>query len=393
MERADVVVIGAGLIGSAIAWRLAQAGRRVVLLDRGEPGSEASWAGAGLLQPEAGREASPETLRLWLESLAMYDEFVREVREATRATFEYRVSGRLVLALDEAQEETLRTRAQAQVDAGIPYEWLSGDDVRRMEPSITPDVRAALYYRQHGLVDNRGLSRALALAAAIAGAEVRPYEPAIEIAVSGDRVGGVETPNGRIAADVVVNAAGCWSGLLAPTRAVIAQQDKGKTVGPDHQRSSASSIPGDLIVRPAKGEIIALEARPRPIDRVITIPGGSISARADGRIVVGATIIHGSFRKEITADGVAKMLTAATRAIPSLRDARFLEAWTGLRPHSLDDQPIIGPDRIAGLYWATGHFTMGILSTPATADVVASVIEGRPPRVPINSMSPRRFER
>jgi glycine oxidase len=370
MERADVVVIGAGLIGSSIAWRLAQGGRRVILLDRGEPGAEASGAGAGLLQPEAGREASPETLRLWLESLAMYEEFIREVQDVTRTLFEFRICGRLVIALDEAQEAALRTRAKAQDDVGIPYEWVSGDDARRMEPALAPDVRAALFYRQHGLVDNRGLSKALALAAAMAGADVRPYEPALEITVAGGKVDGVTTVNGHIAADVVVNAAGAWSSLLAP---------------------AATGVEHRLIVGPAKGEIIALESQPRPIERVVTAPGASISARADGRIVVGATIIPGSFRKEITADGVARMIAAATRAVPCLGQARFLDAWTGLRPHSLDDQPVIGADRIAGLYWATGHYTMGILSTPATAAVVADLIEGRPPRVPIRSLSPRRF--
>lgn len=392
MEHADVVVVGAGLIGSAVAWRLAQAGRKVILLDRGEPGGEASSAGAGLLQPEAGREASAETLRLWLESLAMYQDFVREVREVTRAPFEFRICGRLVVAFDESQESALRLRARAQDDAGIPYEWLSGDDVRRIEPAVTPEVRAALFYRQHGLVDNRGLVRALASAAASAGADVRPYEPVFEIALAGGRVDGVETPRGRVAADVVVNAAGCWSSLLVPSAAREIRFEQGQAYVSEYERSPGG-VAQDLIVRPAKGEIIALEARPRPVERVVTAPGASISARGDGRIVVGATIIHDTFDKQITADGVAKMLDAARRAVPALGAARFVEAWTGLRPHSPDDQPVIGPDRLGGLYWATGHFTMGILSTPATADVLASLIEGRAPRVPISSMSPRRFER
>ena len=372
MERADVVVVGAGLMGCSIAWRLAQAGRRVVLLDRGEPGAEASSAGAGLLQPEAGREATPETLQLWIESLAMYDGFVREVHDATGAAFEFRVSGRLVIAFDEAQEAALRQRSRAQVDAGIPFEWLSSEDVRRMEPSLAPDVRAALYYPHHGLVDNRRMVTALAQAAALTGVDVRTYEPAVAVATSGGRAEGVETVGGRISADAVVIAAGCWSGFLSP-------------------RGSVSL--DDRHVGPAKGEIIALEARPRPIERVISTEGASISARGDGRIVVGATVIPGSFHKEVTANGVARMLAAAVRAVPSLRDACFVEAWTGLRPRSLDDQPIIGADRMAGLFWATGHFKMGILSTPATADVVAGLVEGKTPRLSITSMSPLRFER
>src|SRR5579883_271262 len=282
MERADVVVVGAGLIGSAVAWRLAQAGLRVVLLDRGEPGQEASWAGAGLLQPEAGREASPELLRLWLESLAMYDDFIRELREATSADVEFRLCGRLVLALDAAEEAALHQRAEAQRAAGIPCEWLTAAEVRRREPAVTPDVRAALYFPQHGLVDNRRLVRILALAAAMAGARVRGYEPVVAIAARGGRVEGVATANGRIAADVVVNAAGCWAGQLLPER----WPSLGKEESPSP------------IIGPAKGEIIALEAQPRPLAHVVSTRDASVSARADGRIVVGATVIHGTFDRQ-----------------------------------------------------------------------------------------------
>jgi glycine oxidase len=377
MERADVVVVGAGLIGSAVAWRLAQAGLRVVLLDRGEPGQEASWAGAGLLQPEAGREASPELLRLWLESLAMYDDFIRELREATSADVEFRRCGRLVLALDAAEEAALHQRAEAQRAAGIPCEWLTSAEVRRREPAVTPDVRAALYFPQHGLVDNRRLVRILALAAAMAGARVRGYEPVVAIAARGGRVEGVATANGRIAADVVVNAAGCWAGQLLPER----WPSLGKEESPSP------------IIGPAKGEIIALEAQPRPLAHVVSTRDASVSARADGRIVVGATVIHGTFDRQVSVDGLTRLLTAATTAVPALRAARFVEAWTGLRPYTPDEQPILGPDEITGLYWATGHYKMGILSTPATAAVMADLIAGRSPRMPISSMSPRRFVR
>ncbi|MBX6770109.1 MAG: glycine oxidase ThiO [Chloroflexi bacterium] len=377
MERADVVVVGAGLIGSAVAWRLAQAGLRVVLLDRGEPGQEASWAGAGLLQPEAGREASPELLRLWLESLAMYGDFIRELREATSADVEFRLCGRLVLALDTAEEAALHQRAEAQRAAGIPCEWLTAAEVRRREPAVTPDVRAALYFPQHGLVDNRRLVRILALAAAMAGAHVRGYEPAVAIATRGGRVEGVATANGRIAADVVVNAAGCWAGQLLPER--------WPSLGGEESPSP--------IIGPAKGEIIALEAQPRPLAHVVSTRDASVSARADGRIVVGATVIHGTFDRQVSVDGLTRLLTAATTAVPALRTARFVEAWTGLRPYTPDEQPILGPDEITGLYWATGHYKMGILSTPATAAVVADLVAGRSPRMPISSMSPRRFAR
>ncbi|HLZ07903.1 MAG TPA: FAD-dependent oxidoreductase [Chloroflexota bacterium] len=389
MDRADVVVVGAGLIGSAIALRLAQQGRSVVLLDRGEPGRESSSAAAGLLQPDAGREANPQTLGLWLRSLAQYSQFVDEIRQLTGAALEYRRCGRLVAALDEEQEAALRIRAAHQVAAGIAYEWLAAEDVKRCEPAANPGIWAAIYYPQHGLVDNQTLSRSVPTAAALAGAQVRPFEPALSISYSSARVDGVVTPLGKIAADVVVLAAGCWSSLLAPNGAPSTSD---ATPTPRLFEYQAPASGGWLApVRPAKGELVILRLATKPIERVITIPGASISARSDGRIVVGATILDHGFNKELTAAGVAELIAAARSAVPSLDRARYVEGWAGLRPRTPDDQPIVGADRIAGLYWATGHFSMGILSAPATAEVVTALIEGRAPPIPVDSLSPERF--
>ncbi len=391
MDRADVVVVGAGLIGSSIAWRLAARGRRVVLLDRGEPGAEASSAAAGLLQPEAGREAAPPLLRLWLASLARYPEFVAEVREVTGAAFEYRVCGRLVPALDDEGAGALPARARVQAEAGIPCDVLSGDEARRLEPALTPNARAALHFPHHALVDNQRLAPAVVTAAARAGADVRPYEPVVAIATSGGRVAGVVTTRGRIAADVVVNAAGAWA-------ATIGCED-GRTIdwlGEPHRTEDQPRLTDGgptPLVRPAKGEVVVLWQRPRPFERIISLPGGSVSTRADGRIVVGATVLEAGFSKELTAEGVGRMLDVALSAVPSLRAARFDQGWAGLRPRTPDDQPIVGADCLTGLYWATGHFKTGVLSTPVTADVVTSLIEGTTPPIPVDALGPARFGR
>lgn len=380
MERTDVIVIGAGLIGCSIAWRLALTGRKVVLLDRGEPGGEASSAAAGLLQPEAGREAGPPLLALWLDSLARYPSFVAEVREATGAAFDFRVRGRLVVALDEAEEAELRERAREQDRAGIPYQWLDAAEIRRLEAAVTPAARAALYYPQHGLVDNARLTSAVASAAALAGVDVRPYEPAIEVVTSQGRVAGVATSRDRYAADAVVNCAGSWAAALRPGERF-----------PRAAARSAENAESSPLVRPAKGEIIALHSSVRPIEAVVSIGSGSVSARSDGRVIVGATVRDAGFDKRLSADGVDRMLRAAFTAIPALREARFLEGWTGLRPRTPDQQPIIGPDAVSGFFWATGHFKMGILSAPTTAEVVAALIDGRRPPVPVDQLGPDRF--
>jgi glycine oxidase len=365
VEQTEVVVVGGGLIGSSIAWRLAQSGRKVILLERGEPGGEASSAALGGLQPEAGREAGPQLLALWLRSLEQYERFVAELRETTGAAFEYRASGRLVLAFDEREEAALRERFTAQRVAGIPCEWLTGDAARQLEPALSPRVRAALRFPRHGLVDNQRMSPVVATAAARAGVIVRPFEPVLALREVAGRVVGVETTSGKIGADAVVNAAGSWAGLVA----------------------------GSLrhAVEPAKGEIIALGARVRPVEHVISSTGGSIAARSDGRVIVGATVRHAGYDKTLSADGVGQMLAAATSAIPALSQARFLDAWTGLRPLTPDEQPILGEDERAGLFWATGHYKMGILAAPATAEVIAALVEGKAPPVQVDELSPRRF--
>lgn len=386
MERADVVVVGAGLIGSAIAWRLAQAGRKVTLLDRGEPGAEASTAAVGGLQPEAGREASQPLLDLWLTSLAGYGDFVGELRETTGAAFEYRVCGRLNVALDDKQDEALRAAVKAQGAAGIACDYLTGDEARRLEPALTPTARSALYFPTHALVDNQRMSPVVATAAALAGVDVRPHEPILAIASSGGRIDGVQTSRAQIAADVVVNAAGSWAAGLVPTVTQYRKSASLRDLAGDEQTRQP-------IVRPMKGEVIALQTPTRRFERIITVAGGSLSPRADGRVIVGGTVVEAGFDKVLTAGGVAELIAAAVTAVPALQSARFLDAWTGLRPRTPDDQPIIGEDRIAGLFWATGHFKTGILAAPATADAVRCLIEGRQPTFAVEALSPRRFER
>lgn len=361
----DVIVVGAGIIGSSIAWRLAQTSRTVTLLDRGEPGAESSSAAGGALIPEA-PSLHPDLLRLYLASLRAYRGYVDEIREATGAPFEYRAPGRLYLALDDERVPALQAHARLQVQHDVRAEWLSGDDVRRLEPAVTPEQRGGVYFRDHALVENSQLSRAVAQAAARAGAEVRSHERVHALALDRDRVVGVETHRGRLPAESVVLAAGCWSSQLTPWR-------------PD-------------LLTPAKGQMIALHVAPRPIERMVGMAGCTIVPRADGRMMVGATRHDGDPSRDLTAEAVGRMVAYAIKLVPALAAARFADAWTGSRPLTADGLPVIGrDDDVGGLYWATGHLGMGILSAPTTAECVSALIDGQRPPVSLEAFAVSRF--
>jgi glycine oxidase len=368
MEHADVVVVGAGLIGSSIAWRLAQRGKRVVLLDKGEPGTEASWAAAGVLIPTAG-ETVTQLYQLYRASHAAYPAFVDEVRDATGSQVEFRQCGQLVLAFDEREEGLLRQRLEHQRRADFPAELLSPEEARRLEPAINPELRLALRFPTHGLVDNRTFARSMVAAALRTGVTVRANEAVLSLSLAGDRVTGVETSRSSISADVVVNAAGAWSSQLTPW------------------------LKGAMTA--AKGEIIALRTERRPVDHIVSVNAGtaSVSTRSDGRSLAHATHFDGIFDKDVRGSSVRYLLGVAERAVPGLSDAPFYEAWAGLRPLSADGLPIIGPDQRTGLLWATGHHGNGILSAPITAEIIARLVHGEPSPVAIDDFSPRRFER
>jgi glycine oxidase len=364
----DVVVIGGGIIGCSIAWRLAQTGRRVALLERGRVGGEASSAAGGIFIPDASPDIAPDHLNFWVTSNAMYPAFVEEVRAATGHAFEFRVSGRLVVALNDEEIAQLQAHYARQEAAGIRARWLSGADARAAEPLLTPDAQAAIFYPDHGLVDNPKLTVALGAALRAAGGDLFENRGAVGLVLEGERVVGVDTPTGPVNAPVVVNSAGSWSGLI-------------------DRRAPAP-------IRPAKGQMLAVDRGAGRMERIIAGVVGSAVPRADGRTLIGATVHDVGFDKDVIAGDVFGLFERAVRVVPSLRDARFLEAWAGLRPIAPDRRPVIGRDpEIAGLVWATGHFTMGILLAPATAKAVAELIVSGDTPAAIAGFGVERFRR
>ena len=366
------VIIGAGVIGLGIAWRLAQAGCRVSLFDRGEAGRGASWAAAGMLAAAVETEPGEEPLLpLALDSQRLWPDFAHELEAVAGISVDYRGEGTLVLALNRDDAEQLRHSFDFQRRLGLDLEWLTAAEARRREPHLKPGIAAAVLSPRDHQVDNRCLGRALAAAVRKAGAALHEHCPVREIMVSGGRAAGVVTDQGREEADVVVLAAGAWSreiGGLAP-----------------------QALPP---VRPIKGQMLALQMDPTApiLSHVVWLPrGGYLVPRKDGRLIVGGTVEEKGFDTAITAGGLLALIEGAWRAVPAIEELPVAETWVGFRPGSRDDAPMLGPGAIDGLVVATGHHRNGILLTPVTAAVVSDYILTGRLREIARPFSPQRF--
>jgi glycine oxidase len=369
--RPKTVIIGAGVMGLGIAWRLAQAGCAVAVYDRHEAGHGASWAAAGMLAAAVETEPGEEALlALTLESQHMWPEFARELELATDISVGYRDEGTIVVALTRDDAEQLRFTYDFQRSLGLDLEWLSGSEARRREPHLRPGVSGAVFSPGDHQLDNRRLTQALAAAARNAGVVLYEHDPVLEVEVAGARVTAVVTEHGRDPTDVVVLAAGAWSREIAGIPAV--------------------HLPP---VRPIKGQMLALSMDPAsPLLRHVTwLPRGYLVPRRDGRLVVGGTVEERGFDDRITAGGLLALIEGAWRAVPAIEELPVVETWVGFRPGSRDDAPMLGPSGIDGLVYATGHHRNGILLTPLTAAAISAyLLTGRLPEV-AQSFTPERF--
>jgi glycine oxidase len=371
LSRPRTVVIGAGVMGLSIAWRLAQAGCAVTVYDRGEAGHGASWAAAGMLAAAVETEPGEEILLgLTLESQRQWPDFARELETATGMSVGYRDEGTVVVALNRDDAEQLRFTYDFQKRLGLDIEWLSGAAARQREPHLRPGIPGAVLSPNDHQVENRALAAALAAAAKQAGAIIHEHCPVHEIETVGDQVRGVVTANGRMPADVVVLAAGAWS----------------RDIG---------GIPAAYVppVRPIKGQMLALRMDPAaPLLRhVIWLPRGYLVPRLDGRLVIGATVEERGFDDSVTAGGLLALIEGAWRAVPAIEELPVIETWVGFRPGSRDDAPMLGPSGIEGLVVATGHHRNGILLTPVTAQSISRYILTGQLAENLRPFSPERF--
>jgi glycine oxidase len=369
--RYDVIVVGAGVIGLACAWRAARDGARVCVLERDRPAAGATGVAAGMLAP-VGEAAWGEErlLSINLESLRRWPAFAADLEADGGAEVGFATHGALHVALDGDETEELRRRYELHRGLGLESEWLGASACRRLEPGLATAVRGGAHVPGEASVDPRRLTAALIAAGEGRGVEIHS---GAEVAAAERRAGAwaVCTADGRsFEAGILVAAAGCWSGQAEWL--------------PPADRPA---------VRPVKGEILTLRGSPaEPVcDRIVVGERIYMVPRPDGRLIVGATVEERGFDTTLTAGGVHELLREAYRLLPEIAELELDEASVGLRPGSPDNAPLIGPGATEGLLLATGHFRNGVLQAPLTAECVAALISGERPSFDLSPFSPQRF--
>lgn len=364
MKNWDAIVIGAGIIGLSLAIELNRQGLRVLVVEKGKPGREASWAAGGMLV-DSPAETQPALRELATASAQMYPEFVRELEDESGLKIDLRSVGTIVLTLAEtgvgdhsAKQSSDSTRAYTlpQPLAELEPALQNSDDGER---------RFTALFLKERCVDPRHLT-----AAALGAARHRGVDFS-----SGDEVQGVEVANGKacgvltnktgFAASMVVNCAGAWSGQIAPY-----------------------SFP----TRPVKGQMLCvIMPKKEMVRHVMRAPEVYLIPRSDGRMLIGATAEEAGFEKRTVPETIKKLRQAAIDLVPRLVEARILESWAGLRPGTPDGLPIMGATPTPGYFVATGHFRDGILLAPVTARVIGQVMTGQKPELDLSTFAAARF--
>ncbi len=371
MKAYDVAIVGGGLIGGSIAFELAAEKMSVALLDRQKPGREASWAAAGMLSPGPHSPEDETLVPFAKESLRIYPEFIAAVEEASQKNTPFLREGTLEI-FHGAEGINERDRfVTLYRRLGLRAEPITIEAAGKMEESLEPAARAAAWLEDEATVDPRLLMEAVLAGAMGRNVSVRPDSGVTSLLIEGERCTGVAVGGDRFAAKFVVLAAGCYTTQIVTTFHELAR------FAP---------------TRPVRGQMVALRHQDIRMRRVLRSERGYLVPRPDGRIIAGSTLEEAGFDKRVTLGGIQKILGAALELVPALAGSEILETWSGLRPGTPDNLPILGPTEVEGLLVATGHYRNGILLAPATAKAVKNWITAGHTELPVAPFSPSRFK-
>jgi glycine oxidase len=362
-----VIVIGAGIAGLAVGWRLAEAGADVVVFERGFAGGEATWAAAGMLASAAETGPGDDPIALLADDArARWPGFAADLEAASGMPIGFARTGGLMTAFDQHRADELMRLANELREAGKDIAWLSSTEARRHEPRLSPDLCGALYSPDDAQVNNRALGAALARALRGAGGNLHEHCEAIGLHIESGEARGVLTTRGPQRADRIVLALGAWTDRFTVEL-------------------------GAPAVSPAKGQMAALRCPPGaelPKLRIMSEPVYLVPR--ENHLLVGATIEDRGFDLSVTRDAVEGLLAAATRTMPALADWPFAESWAGLRPRTANELPVLGESRVKGIFIAGGLFRNGILFAPSVADILCRLLLGGRPDPFAQAFAPAR---
>lgn len=349
--RYDVLILGGGIIGGALAEALAKRRQRVCVLERGTMGCEASNAAAGVLSAQTDLESPGPLFEFCQHSRRLYPGWIRRLERASGLSLGYHEDGILYLAFAEETVRRMEQRLRWQVRLGYKAERWSVREARRREPQAGAEARAGFFFPTEAQLLNATLMQALRISCRKAGVVVRERTEVLRVLTRGGRVTAAHTDRGTFHAPVIVNCLGSWASL------------------------------GDTLwlkppVVPAKGQMLGFQAPKGFLRHIIMSEGGYAVQHRDGYLIAGSTVEFVGFDKHLTLDGMQRILSGLRRMVgPALLDrCLFVDSWVGLRPCAQDRLPILGATPIEGLYAATAHFRHGILLAPVTAQAISELI-------------------
>ena len=365
----DILIVGGGVIGCAIAYYLRKAGADVVVIDAGEIGAEASSAAAGLLAPLGPLSGPGPFADLLLAGFALFPSLVPELEEASGIHLEFEQTGSLRVVRDAKHIPNLRKRMKAWQPSGLQMYWLTGEEARQREPLLSPDISAAIYVPEESQIRAPHVVQAYAQAAANKGAVLYPHKLVADISKHNARVTGIQITHGEsIACNHLVIATGAWSARCSEWLNI--------------------SLP----VKPQRGQMLTLRQPSPPLHHIIFGEAAYLAPKKDETIVVGATKDEVSFDKHLTAGGVAWLLNTAIRLTLSLENSAIDRLWTGLRPKTPDQHPILGPaPGWENVTLASGHGSVGVMLSAITGQTITElVMTGQVPEI-VRPFSVERF--
>ncbi|MCF6139241.1 glycine oxidase ThiO [Pseudalkalibacillus berkeleyi] len=354
MEQSfDAIIVGAGVIGSSIAYNLSKRGNKVLVLEKGQVAGKASSAAAGMLGAQTELEDNSPLFRLAKASRLMFPDLAEDLKQLSGIDIELQQNGIYKVATAEREVSKLQRLIRIQNELGEEAYWVTPTELRDQEPALSLLTFGAMYMPNDGQVSAPALTTALATSAVALGAEILEHTGVEQLLEKDGRVVGVKTAVRQFYADNVIVAGGAWSEALLKEAAVT------------------------LETYPVKGECMSVKTTTRVVNGTIFSDGCYIVPKADNRLIIGATEKADTFDETVTLEGIAKLMECAMHIIPELKRAEWDSAWAGIRPQTMDGVPYLGEHQgKKGLYIATGHYRNGILLAPITGKVIADLIDG-----------------